>query len=102
MGEGLNFNDPDSHTSHEYADESLRDVPLTTTEMPDWSSYDTVFVGYPIWWGNPAWTIYHFVSDNDFTGETLHEMVNTGNWENGQRFDEDATAEEVERWVESL
>ena len=36
------------------------------------------------------------------TGETLHEMVNTGNWENGQRFDEDATAEEVERWVESL
>lgn len=120
VGEDLNFNDPDSRISHEYADESLRDVPLTTTEVPDWSSYDTVFVGYPIWWGNPAWAIYHFVSDNDFTGktvipfctsessgigstgETLHEMANTGNWENGQRFDEDATAEEVERWVESL
>ena len=46
--EDLNWTNPDSRVSREHDDESLRDVPLTTTEVPDWDSYDTVFIGYPI------------------------------------------------------
>ena len=46
----LDWTNPDSRVSREHDDESLRDVPLTTTEVPDWDSYDTVFIGYPIWW----------------------------------------------------
>lgn len=54
----LDWTNPDSRVSREHDDESLRDVPLTTTEVPDWDSYDTVFIGYPIWWGIAAcpWT----------------------------------------------
>ena len=43
----LDWTNPDSRVSREHDDESLRDVPLTTTEVPDWDSYDTVFIGYP-------------------------------------------------------
>ena len=45
----LNWSDENSRVSREYADESLRDVELTTTEVENWDSYDTVFIGYPIW-----------------------------------------------------
>ena len=61
-----------SRVSKEYNDESLRDVELTTTEVPGWESYDTVFVGYPIWWGTSAWPVDSFVKANDFTGKTVY------------------------------
>ena len=69
--EDLNWTNPDSRVSREHDDESLRDVPLTTTEVPDWDSYDTVFIGYPIWWGIAAWPVDTFVKNNDFTGKTV-------------------------------
>ena len=43
----LDWTDDNSRVTREHEDESLRDVPLTTTEVPDWDSYDTVFIGYP-------------------------------------------------------
>ena len=45
----LNWTDDNSRVSREHEDESLRDVELTTTEVENWDSYDTVFIGYPIW-----------------------------------------------------
>ena len=100
----LDWTNPDSRVSREHDDESLRDVPLTTTEVPDWDSYDTVFIGYPIWWGIAAWPVDTFVKNNDFTGKTvipfatssssgigqsgslLADMAGTGEWQEGQRF----------------
>lgn len=67
----LNWTDENSRVSQEYADESLRNVELTTTEMESWDSYDTVFIGYPIWWGIAAWPTDSFVEANDFTGKTV-------------------------------
>lgn len=67
----LNWTDENSRVSQEYADESLRDVELTTTEVENWDSYDTVFIGYPIWWGIAAWPTDSFVKANDFTGKTV-------------------------------
>lgn len=67
----LNWTNENSRVSQEYADESLRDVELTTTEVENWDSYDTMFVGYPIWWGIAAWPMDSFVEDNDFTGKTV-------------------------------
>lgn len=93
---------------------------LTTTEVPDWDSYDTVFIGYPIWWGIAAWPMDNFVKDNDFTGKTvipfctsassgigdsgnlLEEMAGTGDWQDGQRFHSNASASDVQAWVEEL
>lgn len=43
----LNWTNANSRVSREHDDESLRNVPLTSTTVADWSSYDTVFIGYP-------------------------------------------------------
>ena len=112
----LDWTNPDSRVSREHDDESLRDVPLTTTEVPDWDSYDTVFIGYPIWWGIAAWPVDTFVKNNDFTGKTvipfatssssgmgqsgtlLSEMAGTGDWQDGQRFSSGASQSDVADW----
>ena len=116
----LNWTNSDSRVSREHDDESLRDVPLTTTEVPDWDSYDTVFIGYPIWWGIAAWPVDGFVKANDFTGKTvipfatssssgmgqsgslLSEMAGTGDWQEGQRFSSGASSSDVQSWVNGL
>ena len=67
----LNWSDENSRVTREHEDESLRDVELTTTQVENWDSYDTVFLGYPIWWGIAAWPVDGFVEDNDFTGKTV-------------------------------
>lgn len=118
--EDLNWTNPDSRVSREHDDESLRDVPLTTTEVPDWDSYDTVFIGYPIWWGIAAWPVDTFVKNNDFTGKTvipfatssssgmgqsgslLADMVGTGEWQEGQRFSSGVSSDDVQSWVNGL
>lgn len=118
--EDLNWTNPDSRVSREHDDESLRDVPLTTTEVPDWDSYDTVFIGYPIWWGIAAWPVDTFVKNNDFTGKTvipfatssssgmgqsgslLAGMAGTGEWQEGQRFSSGVSGDDVQSWVNGL
>ena len=47
----LNWNDEFSRVNSEHNDESLRDIPLNVTSPDGWDKYDTVFIGYPIWWG---------------------------------------------------
>ena len=116
----LDWTNPDSRVSREHDDESLRDVPLTTTEVPDWDSYETVFIGYPIWWGIAAWPVDTFVKNNDFTGKTvipfatssssgmgqsgslLADMAGTGEWQEGQRFSSGVSGDDVQSWVNGL
>lgn len=118
--EDLNWTNSDSRVSREHDDESLRDVSLTTTEVPDWDSYDTVFIGYPIWWGIAAWPVDTFVKSNDFTGKTvipfatssssgmgqsgslLADMAGTGEWQEGQRFSSGVSSDDVQSWVNGL
>lgn len=116
----LNWTNSDSRVSREHDDESLRDVPLTTTEVENWDDYDAVFIGYPIWWGIAAWPVDTFVKNNDFTGKTvipfatssssgmgqsgtlLSEMAGTGDWQDGQRFSSGASQSDVADWVSGL
>lgn len=113
----LNWTDDNSRVSREHEDESLRDVELTTTEVENWDSYDTVFIGYPIWWGIAAWPVDGFVEANDFSGKTvipfctssssglgesgsrLAELADAGDWLEGQR---SASQADVEAWVDGL
>lgn len=69
--EDLNYGNDDSRVSREHEDESLRDVELVADTVDNWDSYDTVFIGYPIWWGIAAWPVDDFVEANDFTGKTV-------------------------------
>ena len=69
--EDLNYSDDNSRVSLEYADESLREVELAADTVENWDDYDTVFIGYPIWWGIAAWPVDGFIEANDFTGKTV-------------------------------
>lgn len=40
-------------------------------ELPDLSSYDTIFVGAPVWWGDWPMIMYTVFENNDFSGKTL-------------------------------
>lgn len=118
--DNLDYNDDTSRVSKEYQDQSLRDVSLRQTTPDGWSDYDTVFVGYPIWWGDYAWPITHFASDNDFTGKkvipfctsiasglgssakNLATVAGTGDWQDGQRFGENLSESDVDGWVKGL
>lgn len=116
----LNYSDKNSRVSREHDDESLRDVELVSAEVPDWDSYDTVFIGYPIWWGGAAWPMNGFVTANDFTGKTvipfataassgmgdsgtdLAKLAGTGDWLDGQRFFSSTTADDIQSWLDTL
>lgn len=116
----LNWTDDNSRVSQEHADESLRDVELVADTVDNWDQYDTVFIGYPIWWGIAAWPVDGFVEANDFSGKTvipfctssssglgesgqlLADMAGTGDWKEGQRFRSGASQEDVQSWIEEL
>ena len=116
----LDYNNADSRVSREHDDETLRDVALKTTTVANWADYDTVYIGYPIWWGIAAWPVDTFVKANDFTGKTvipfctssssglgesgqrLAQLAGAGTWLEGQRFRSSASQEDVTAWVESL
>ena len=118
--EDLNYSDDNSRVSLEYADESLREVELADDTVENWDDYDTVFIGYPIWWGIAAWPVDGFVEANDFTGKTvipfctsassgmgqsgelLAELAGTGDWQEGQRFSSGVSEADVEEWLSTL
>ena len=118
--EDLNYSDEDSRVFREHEDESLRDVELVADTVENWDSYDTVFIGYPIWWGIAAWPVDTFVEANDFTGKTvipfatsassglgesgqlLAELAGTGDWQEGMRFRSSVSEGDVQEWLDSL
>ncbi len=116
----LDWTNRDSRVSREHDDESLRTVELEKSVPDNWEEYDTVFIGYPIWWGIAAWPTDTFVKSNDFTGKTvipfctssssglgqsgelLKEESGTGNWLEGQRFQSGASEDTVKEWILGL
>lgn len=116
----LTWTNNDSRVSREHNDEGLRAVALESTDVDGWDDYDTVFIGYPIWWGIAAWPMSSFVAVNDFTGKTvipfctstssgigqsgelLAELAGTGSWLDGYRFSSSTTANDIAALAESL
>ena len=116
----LNWTVDGSRVNQEHDDESLRDIELVADTVDNWDSYDTVFIGYPIWWGIAAWPVDGFVEANDFTGKTvipfctssssgigesgelLAELAGTGDWQEGQRFSSNVSEADVQEWLDSL
>ncbi|HIT68122.1 MAG TPA: flavodoxin [Candidatus Merdisoma merdipullorum] len=116
----LDWTDDSSRVVSEYENEELRDIELVADTVDNWDSYDTVFVGYPIWWGIAAWPMDGFVEANDFTGKTvipfctssssglgesgqlLADMAGTGDWQEGMRFRSSASQEDVQEWIDGL
>lgn len=118
--EDLDWTDDNSRVTREHEDESLRNVELESTTVDNWEDYDTVLIGYPIWWGIAAWPVDTFVKANDFNGKTvipfctssssglgqsgdlLEEEANGGNWQEGQRFRENPSDSDIKEFTDSL
>lgn len=116
----LDWTNSNSRVSREHDNESLRDIELVSTSVDNWDSYDTVLIGYPIWWGIAAWPIDNFVKNNDFNGKTvipfctsassglgesgklLEEKANGGNWLEGHRFNSNASSADIKTFTDNI
>ena len=114
----LNYGDSSSRTSIEMNDPNAR--PAISGSIEDMGQYDTVFLGYPIWWGEAPRIISTFLESYDFSGKTiipfctsassgigssatnLHSLTNGADWRDGRRFGSGATQDDMVAWVNSL
>ncbi len=111
----LDYNDDNSRTTLEMNDSSAR--PEISGTVDNFEQYDTVFLGYPIWWGEAPRILDTFVESYDFTGKTvipfctsassgigssadiLESLAGSGNWLDGQRFDGNESTDKVQEWA---
>lgn len=116
----LNWTNSNSRVSREHNDISLRNVKLKNTKVDNWKDYDTVLIGYPIWWGIAAWPVDTFVKANNFEGKKvipfctssssglgqsvklLQKETNSGNWQDGHRFSSSPADSDIQKWTDSL
>lgn len=116
--EDLNWNDSNSRSTKEQDDPSAR--PEIGSDPISLDGYNTIYIGYPIWWGEEPRIMDTFVEGYDFTGITmipfctsassgigrsgtnLEENAGSGNWLEGARFGADVTSEELESWISGL
>lgn len=114
----LNYNDRRSRTSVETDDPSCR--PAIVGELPELKNYDTILIGYPIWWGDVPRIVSNFVEHVDLTDKTLavfftsggsglgssmkhlEQQAGAGRWLEGKRFSPRTTVEELKNWAASL
>lgn len=111
----LNWMNPKSRSSVEMKDRSSR--PAIASKIDDISSYDAVFVGFPIWWYREPSIIDTFAGQYDFTGKTIIPFATSGSsgigssGENiaaiakgakvvpGERFKASTSADELRSWA---
>jgi len=118
--EDLNYSNLNSRVSKEHDDETLRNIELKTTKVDNWELYDTIIIGYPIWWGVAAWPVDTFVASNNFTGkrvysfctsassglgqskELLEALSTGGNWLEGHRFSSRPSDSDIKAFTDSI
>ena len=116
----LNWMDDNARCTREHDSPELRDIELSSTSAPNWTEYDRIIIGYPIWWGISAWPVNSFIKLQDFTNKTvipfctshssglgnsdkeLQKNANGGEWQKGYRFYQDATPETIKSWTDSI
>ncbi len=113
----LEYNDSNSRTSKETADPSVRPdlggIPI------DFSPYTTVYLGYPIWWGDAPRIMSSFVEGVDLrnativpfvtsgsssiggSAKTLQGQANGGIWKAGNRIDTFADDVDIKSFIEN-
>ena len=114
----LNWNDSGSRSTKEQNDPSVR--PEIGSEAVSFDGYTTIYIGYPIWWGEEPRIMDTFVESYSFdgitvipfctssssgigkSGKNLADNAGSGNWLEGQRFGAGASEAEISSWIDSL
>ena len=114
----LDWHDDNSRTTKEQDDKSVR--PEIGSDPVTLDGYTTIYIGYPIWWGEEPRIMDTFVESCSFDGITmipfctsgssgigrsgtnLAENAGSGNWLDGQRFGAGASESEIQSWIDGL
>ena len=112
----LDWHDSDSRTTHEQNDPSAR--PEIGSDPVSLDGYTTIYIGYPIWWGEEPRIMDTFVESYDFdgitmipfctssssgigrSGQNLADNAGSGNWLEGARFGGGASEDELSTWID--
>ncbi len=112
----LDWHDSNSRTTHEQNDPEVR--PEIGSDPVSLEGYTTVYIGYPIWWGEEPRIMDTFVESSSFegitvipfctssssgmgrSGKNLEENAGSGTWLEGKRFGAGATEEELKSWID--
>ena len=116
--EDLNWNDSNSRSTKEQNDSSAR--PAIGSEKISLDGYKTIYIGYPIWWGEEPRIMDTFVESYNFdgikmipfctsggsgigrSGKNLEEHAGSGNWLDGDRLQGSASEEDLKSWIDGL
>lgn len=111
----INYNS-DCRANREQNDPSAR--PKIKYTISDIFQYDTIVLGYPIWWGQAPKILYSFIESYDFTNKTILPFCTSGsspigssatnlaksapkaNWLEGKRFSANTSKEEIGKWLD--
>lgn len=114
----LNWNSSKSRSSVEMNDKTSR--PAITAPAADMAQYDTIFVGFPIWWYEAPRIVQTFLESYDFSGKTvvpfatsggsgigktsdiLQKSCPTAKMLTGKKWSSNASISELSAWVKSL
>ena len=114
----LNWMNKKSRSTIEMNDRASR--PAIGTKVENMDQYDTVFVGFPIWWYREPSIIDTFIEAYDFTGKTVVPFATSGgsglgdSYKNlqalapgakvidGERFSASASEEKLKSWAEGI
>lgn len=114
----LNYSDDNSRSTVEMNDPAAR--PAIAGSVENMEQYDTVFVGYPIWWYDAPRIVSTFLESYDFSGKTIIPFCTSGGsglgsspdnlaqltegaqWLSGQRLNGGSSQEDVAQWIDSL
>ena len=114
----IKYQDDNCRANKEQNDKSVR--PEIANPIASIDSYDTIFLGYPIWWGQEPRIIDTFLESYDFSDKTvipfctsassgiatseknIKALVPIGNQLEGRRFPASATKEDVKAWYDTL
>ena len=113
----LNYGNDNSRANKEQNDSKAR--PAISNNI-NTDSYDVIYLGYPIWWGDVPKIILTFLDNHNLDGKTIIPFCTSGstgisgslstlknynknvNWIDGKRFSSSATEDEVKNWVNGL
>lgn len=117
--EDLDYNNDDCRANLEMNDDTAR--PEIAGAIENIEQYDTIYLGYPIWWGNAPRIMNTFVETYDLSGKTVVPFCTSGGngistsvdtlqklagdgitWMEGQRFDRDVSADEISQWIDEM
>ena len=114
----LDWNDRNSRTTIEMNDPNVR--PAIANDTVDLNGYTTVYIGYPIWWGDAPRMMSTFVEAHSFdgktvipfctsgsspigrSGENLASQAGSGNWLSGGRLEANISESEIHDWINSM